>query len=248
MLGRVSMILWHRVRVVLVAVLAVLIPAQRSLAQDDAYIVTPPGFSRPGVPKTASGAMTGCLQITIHDRATARPTACRLNVVGPDGHFYQPTPNQLTPYSLTGEWPKTGKGNRAGKGPIRYMGRFFYSTGDAQVAVPAGSVRVEVWKGFEYQPVSTTIEVAAGETKHVSIQLERTVPMAAFGYYAGDSHLHFPRQTEADERVIFNLLAAEDIRFGSILAYNEPAGPYTGMMDSMDAPQHLSGERVDAAP
>ena len=102
---------------------------------------------------------------------------------------------------------------------------------------PPGSVRVEVWKGFEYRPVVTTIEVAAGETKPVSIELERTVPMAAFGYYSGDPHLHFPRKTEADDQVILDLLEAEDIHFGSILAYNEPAGPYTGTMETMDAPQ-----------
>ncbi|HZW31529.1 MAG TPA: PVC-type heme-binding CxxCH protein, partial [Isosphaeraceae bacterium] len=48
---------------------------------------------------------------------------------------------------------------------------------------------------------------------------------------------HFPRKTEADDRVILDLLEAEDIQFGSVLAYNEPAGPYTGLMEALDAPQ-----------
>jgi hypothetical protein len=55
-------------------------------------------------------------------------SACRMNVVGPDGNFYHPAANQLSAYSLTGQWPKSGKGNREGKAPFRYLGRFFYTT------------------------------------------------------------------------------------------------------------------------
>ena len=230
-------VLWQCEWIALSALLIVYFPEQRTSANDDAYVFTPPGFTKPGVGKVASRETTGRLRLIIRDRTTAQPTACRLNVVGPDGNFYQPATNPLTPYSLTGQWPQAGKGNREGKAPIRYLGRFFYSTGKVELAVLAGSVRVEVWKGFEYAPIAKNVEVIAGEIKQVSIELERTVPMAAHGYYSGDPHLHFPRQTKADDRVILDLLEAEDIHFGSILAYNEPAGPYTGVMESMAAPQ-----------
>src|SRR5437879_4174884 len=57
---------------------------------DEAYVFTPPGFTRPGLPKTVSAERqrerTGRLQITVRDRATGRPALCRLNVVGPDGN------------------------------------------------------------------------------------------------------------------------------------------------------------------
>ncbi len=121
-------------------------------ADDETLVLTPPGFSQPGVAKTTSGVKTATLHITVRDRATGRPTPCRINVVGPDGNFYQPAPNRLSAYSLTGEWPKTGKGNRPGKAPFRYVGRFFYMTGEIDVVVPPGRVRVEGWKGFEYRP------------------------------------------------------------------------------------------------
>jgi putative membrane-bound dehydrogenase-like protein len=236
-LRQIACELWQRRWVTLAAVLVISIAVPGALANDDAYVVTPPGFTKPGVVKVALGEATGRLRLIVSDHATGRPTACRLNVVGSDGNYYQPTPNPLTPYSFTGQWPKTGKGNREGKAPIRYLGRFFYSTGEVELTVPAGSVRVEVWKGFEYQPIAKNIDVIPGETKHESIKLERTVPMAAHGYYSGDPHLHFPRQTETDDQVILDLLEAEDIQFGSILAYNEPAGLYTGTMESMAAPQ-----------
>jgi putative membrane-bound dehydrogenase-like protein len=200
--------------------------------------LTPPGFAQPGLPKTASGENTTRLRIIIRDRSTGLPTACRINVVGPDGNFYQPAPNRLSPYSLSGQWPKTGKGNREGKSPIRYVGRFFYATGEVELTVPCGLVRIEVWKGFEYQPVVKQVNVAADHQPDlVRIDLDQTVPMHSMGYYSGDPHLHFPRKTAADDQLIFDLLDAEDIHFGSVLAYNEPPGIYTGLMDTMAAPQ-----------
>jgi len=226
-------VVWQPVWVVLM----VFGSAWCALADDEAYLMTPPGFTQPGLPKTASGKKTGRLQITVRDRATGLTTFCRLNVVGPDGNFYQPASNPLSPYSLAGQWPRTGKGNREGKAPVRYLGRFFYCSGQVEVAVPSGSVRIEAWKGFEYRPVAKSMEIAASETKQVAIELERTVPMAALGYYSGDGHLHFPRRTEADDQVILDLLQAEDVHFGSILAYNEPPGPYSGAMELMNTPQ-----------
>ena len=55
--------------------------------------------------------------------------------------------------------------------------------------------------------------------------LDRAVDMKALGHHSGDPHLHFTRRDDADDRVILDLMEAEDIRYGSILAYNEPAGP-----------------------
>ena len=208
-----------------------------ALADDEAIVMTPPGFGRPGVARTAAGGGSGRVKITVRDRATNRLAPCRINVVGPDGDFYQPAQNRLTTYSLTGQWPETGKGNRLGKGPFRYLGRFSYTTGEVEVVVPAGAVRVEVRKGFQYQPLERLVMVGAGETVRVGLELNRTTPMAAMGYYPGDPHLHFPRRDDADDETIFDLLEAEDIQFGSTLAYNEPPGPYTGLMETMAAPQ-----------
>ncbi|MBC8870776.1 MAG: hypothetical protein H8E44_15240 [Planctomycetes bacterium] len=207
---------------------------------DEALIFTPPGFEKVGVPAVAEGPETTKLRITIRDRRTEQPTFCRVNVVGPDGNYYEPRESHLKIYGLTGQWPKwpKGWGNRPGKAPIRYFGRFFYCTGEATVDVPAGSVRIEVWKGFEYQPQIATTEVRAGETRAVELALTQTVPMAEYGYWSGDPHIHITRKNEADERVILDLLEAEDIHFTTALAYNEPPGTYVGLMDKMTTPQH----------
>jgi len=206
---------------------------------DEALIFTPPGFDKVGVPAEASGAQTGHLKLLIKDKASGKPTPCRINVVGSDGNYYEPAAGPLKIHSLTGEWPKWPKawGNRPTKAPFRYFGRYFYCDGKAEVVVPAGPVRVEVWKGFEYRPETLSIDVEPGTTRELALTLEHVVAMPKLGYQSGDPHVHIPRANEADESLIFNLLAAEDIHFTSLLAYNEPAGPYLGSMDDMDSPQ-----------
>ena len=204
---------------------------------DEALIFTPPGFHHVGVPAVAQAPTSGQLRITIRDQSTGQPTGCRVNVVGADGNYYQPAENHLKEYSLTGQWPKKGWGNRPGKAPIRYFGRFFYCDGHATVKVPAGAVRVEVWKGFEYRPETRSTTIETGQTRQLELTMTHTLPAPEYGYWSGDPHIHIPRQNADDERLIFDLLEAEDTHFGSILAYNDPAGPYAGFMQRMASPQ-----------
>jgi len=206
-------------------------------AEDEALLFTPAGFEKVGWPKVASGADTGSIDITVRDAPGGQPTHCRVTVVGHDGDYYEPAGGLLKQHNYTGIWPASGWGNRQGKAPIRYLGRFFYSDGTDTVTVPAGVVRVEVWKGFEYRPATATTQVSAGGTRRVEILLERTAPMAPQHYWSGDPHIHIERRDERDEQRILDLLAAEDIRFAATLAYNDPAGPYTGRLESLDSPQ-----------
>jgi putative membrane-bound dehydrogenase-like protein len=203
---------------------------------DEAYIFTPRGFAHEGKPAVAEGHETAQLHVTIVDRASGEPTFCRANVVGADGNYYQPKDNPLGDFSLTGTWPERLAGNRQSKAPIRYFGHFFYTSGEFTVEVPAGPARVEVWKGFEYRPETRSVDLPAGTTGDVKLSLARTVPMAEKGWYSGDPHLHFNRTSEAEERTIFDLLEAEDIRFGTVLAYNQ-TNAYPGVMAALESPQ-----------
>ncbi|MBM3838544.1 MAG: c-type cytochrome [Verrucomicrobia bacterium] len=210
-----------------------------STTNDEALIFTPPGFAKVGVPAAAPEASAAHLQIAVRHAQTRQPLFCRVNVVGPDGNFYEPKDGPLKIHSLTGQWPNwpKGWGNRPDKAPVRYFGRFFYCSGEARVDVPPGSIRVEVWKGFEYRPETRTVQVSPGETGRVEVALTHAVPLPELGYHSGDPHIHIPRASEADDQKILDLLEAEDIHFGTILAYNEPAGPYAGLMDKMASPQ-----------
>ncbi|MGB0580539.1 MAG: CehA/McbA family metallohydrolase [Limisphaerales bacterium] len=203
---------------------------------DEELIFTPPGFDKPGKPAIASGGNVARLRILVTEVGADQPSFCRINVVGSDGNYYQPQKNRLTPYSLTGQWPKTLAGNRPGKAPIRYLGRFFYSNGETDIYVPPGNVRIEVWKGFEYEPKVRTVRVRPGENRGVVIELSRAVDMTGLDMYSGDTHLHFDRITRDDDETILDLMAAEDVRYGYVLCYNG-TGSYDGRMSKQDIPQ-----------
>ena len=238
----------YKVAAILVSVAFLLAASQPAVAQrgqfdktpvrpaDEAYIFTPHGFDRPGKPAEAKGPHAARLHVTIVDERTLEPTFCRVNVVGSDGDYYEPAGNPLADYSLRGTWPDRLAGNRPAKAPIRYFGHFFYTSGQFTVDVPKGATRVEVWKGFEFHPEVREIELAAGATGNVKLSLARSVPMAERGWYSGDPHLHFARTGDRDEQTIFDLLEAEDIRFGMILAYNE-TNAYPGVMPELITPQ-----------
>lgn len=201
--------------------------------EEEAFIHTPAGFAQEGKPSVADPATAAHLEVAVFKRrvgSTIKPAFCRVNVVGADGNYYQPRENPLAPWSLD----KTA--NRAGKAPIRYYGWFFYTNGHFTVDVPPGPVRVEVWKGFEFRPVTTTTHVSAGQNRRAVVMLERTLSMADAAYYSGDTHIHLDRTTQADDDRALDLIAAEDIRYGFILCMNDPRS-YTGTMARQIWPQ-----------
>ena len=111
-------------------------------------------------------------------------------------------------------------------------------------------MRVEVWKGFEYRPPVVRARASRRARRRARDARARA------GRRHGQARLRLgrpapplpARDRRRRRRSIFDLLEAEDIRYGSILAYNEPAGPYTG--DSRDAwtpPAPRAGARRPSA-
>src|SRR5258706_318304 len=78
----------------LIAALSMVRAAEQTITSEqaaaEAFLFTPAGFDREGQPMWTSGDQTGQLQIVVRDAATGRITPCRINVVGPDGNYYQP--------------------------------------------------------------------------------------------------------------------------------------------------------------
>ena len=67
---------------------------------------------------------------------------------------------------------------------------YFHTDGSFEVMLPVGQAELEVWRGFEYEPVSRTVNVRAGEVARVEVELTRWIDMAADGWYSGDNHIH----------------------------------------------------------
>ncbi|PZR87713.1 MAG: hypothetical protein DI537_25515 [Stutzerimonas stutzeri] len=56
--------------------------------------------------------------------------------------------------------------------------------------LPLGRVRVEVARGFEYEPLSQEIEISAGQTG-LTLSLRRIADMRSKGFLSADTHVHF---------------------------------------------------------
>ena len=141
-------------------------PGDGALADDEALVITPPGFDRPGVARTASGARTAGGSRSPFE--TAQPIGWHLAGSTSSGQMETSISRPTTgshPIASTGQWPETGKGNRPGKGPFRYLGRFFYTTGETEVVVPAGAVRVEVWKGLRVSAARAASRGGRGQSR-----------------------------------------------------------------------------------
>ena len=95
----------------------------------------------------------------------------RIYLTGADGRAYFPHSSYPRVVSVTEDY-------------------YFHSDGSFTVTLPVGEASLEAWRGFEYEPVSRTVDVRAGEHTTVEVQLDRWIDMAADGWYSGDNHIH----------------------------------------------------------
>ena len=136
------------------------------------YIVTRGG----GAPKRvriddyAWSEPTGQVRVRVADSA-GELLPSRIYLTGADGRAYFPHSSYPRVVSVTEDY-------------------YFHTDGSFTTTLPVGEASLEVWRGFEYEPVARTVDVRAGEHTTVEVQLDRWIDMAADGWYSGDNHIH----------------------------------------------------------
>src|SRR5262245_36761638 len=187
-----------------------------------------------------SAAAPGVLRVRVLDAVHKTVVPARVNVIGSDNAFYEPDPsrNALSEYSLK------RKGNRANVGPLRYYGSFFYTDGTFEVKLPAGPARIEVCKGYGYYKSVVETEISPGRTASMDVALQRIIDMPRYGWHSMDTHLHFDRGEPENDRRIAQLLAAEDVELGHILAERSHKGFGTASIYSDALYSMVSGREV----
>jgi TolB protein len=113
---------------------------------------------------------TGVLHVRVLDASTGRDTAARVHLVASDQKAYAP-PDAYARVSGSGD-------------------RVFHVPGPFRLELPAGTVAMDIVKGFEFVPAKIDTTIAAGEVRTISVPLERLTDLSARGWYSGSTHVH----------------------------------------------------------
>jgi hypothetical protein len=115
------------------------------------------------------GKATGVLALELVEKGTGRPLVARVAVQEEKG---KPVAPAGSIYRLHGE------------------GMDFSADRSAELTVPAGRVHVHASHGPEYRLAHAEIDVAAGKTTTLRMELERWTDPSARGWYCGENHIH----------------------------------------------------------
>lgn len=136
-----------------------------------------------------------------------RPTAVRLYVRASDGKHYGPKGSPLFYYGLDPDSPREG---------------FFVASGEEEIVVPAGRLRLVAIKGIEYSPQEVTLDLPPAETTETSIHLKRWTNWNQKGWYSGENHFHANYNGSYYQRPLDSLdwLMAEDLNAANMIVAN----------------------------
>lgn len=147
----------------------------------------------------------GRLALRVVEKGSGRLLGARVHLAAADGRFYAP-PDRYARVSWAGD-------------------RVFHTSGSDRFELPAGTVTLDVVRGFEWHPVKTTAEVTPGGTTTVTVALERAVDAAAAGWHSGSTgaHMHGGGLRRYDLRDLLFQAEAEDVAVvNNALAHQEP--------------------------
>jgi TolB protein len=132
----------------------------------------------------------------------------RGRVTGPDGAIV-PARIQLLASDERGYVPNNAFHRVSPANEIHY----FHSTGEFEVTVPAGEVRIEVLRGFEWIPADVTVLAVAGQTTAVELRMKRLSDPRQSNWVSGDTHVHDLHEGRygLTQQEFFDQLRADDL-------------------------------------
>ncbi len=149
------------------------------------------------------------VHVTVLDDETGQPLPCRVHFRSPEGVPYQPDGHHSHIHSDLDSW-HVDIGGDLRLGQVTYA----YIDGTCQGWLPRGKVIVDVARGYEYEPLRTTVEIAPGQ-RDLTLRLKRWTHMNERRWFSGDSHVHFlggqgaHHEAQAEDLNVVNLLASQ---------------------------------------
>jgi len=109
-----------------------------------------------------------------------KPVAARIFVTAADGRTYAPDD----------AWMHSDDSFTRSERP--FEARYFDTTGESEITVPAGEVAVDVMRGFENHFERNKVNVKAGETTQLGVRIAPLFPPqeASTRWVSGDVHVH----------------------------------------------------------
>ena len=112
----------------------------------------------------------GMVSVKILDSDDNQLTPNRVHLKASDGKFYAP----LDAYARAG-----------------HVGDLvFHNDGEFEVQVPVGDMEFSVLKGFEFHPMTESVNVIENEVIHLEVKLERLINMGKRGWHNASTHVH----------------------------------------------------------
>ena len=185
------------------------------------------GRTRP-IPLEGAVVQAGRLKVRVLDEEGSA-TPARIYLTGSDGRAYRPAGTQARVSNADYGQPFGGD-------------YYFYSGGEFQVDLPPGEAILEVVKGFEYQPVSREVSIAAGGSGATEVRLQMPFDLRRQGWFSGDTHIH---PNVYDDRLIspaeVRLISrAEDLNLPQLLVCNDVSSHINDRQYFQGRPHHLS--------
>ena len=120
---------------------------------------------------------------------------------------------------------------------------YFYSRGEHLVRLPEGRATIEALRGIEYRPARQQVEIRAGQTADVTLQLERFSNLAAEHWYGGDVHIHanYNNHEFITPRDIQLQILGEDLNVGNLMVANSDGAHIHDEQYFEGRPHRLSG-------
>ena len=147
------------------------------------------------------------VHVRIDDAGTGKPTPVRIRFSDSAGNYFAPL-GRLADFATT-------TGQDVGGNVLIGSEKCSYIDGNCEVKLPAGNLRVQVSKGFEYTPLDRDIALAPGQLA-LRLNIERWIDLRAEGWYSGDARAHFlsPQgallEAAAEDLAVVDLLATRE--------------------------------------
>ena len=122
------------------------------------------------------------MQVTVIDASTGRPTPVRVHFAGPRGEYIAPYGHHA---QINGGWFMDYGADVVSSGK-----QFAYVPGEFTSDMPVGDLYLEIYKGFEYEPVRKKVTIRPGQ-KQLTLSVGRWKDWRSEGWVTADTHVHF---------------------------------------------------------